>query len=280
VRRLILAFACLAVSPPARATDAIPWTLVADGIAFKDTGNPRGSSAFVGYVGYRVSAEHARAWVTALYEASLEERGVRYVWAVRGPDHPMYAHREIKNSALAKALVTRVARGTPLVIVAGHSSGSYPAHELLAQLAGGMDPDNVTAGKIVYFDLDGGEKGLTHASVARLRRAYFVGSFDATNGTYSPHAAEMQGLAKTYDGTYLENDASASGCYAGASWCIHATLITSRPHDPRAVDPARDYRDFISRPVVHSYIDRAASVNAPAPVPATPANPSSDLSAR
>jgi hypothetical protein len=261
VRLFLAACACLLVCAPARAAepdvDAVPWSAEA-GVAFKDTGNTRGTMAFVGYVGYRIDDGQARAWVTALYRASLRDRGVRYLWAVRGPDHPMYAHREIGNSGLAKALVAKVAAGTSLVVVAGHSSGCYPAHELLAQLAGGSDPTNATAGKIVYFDLDGGEKGLTPPVVARLRHAYFVGSFDGR--TYSPHAAEMQTLASRYNGTYLEHDASSAGCNVGASWCVHATLITSRPHDPANVDPAHDYGDFVGRAVVHSYIDGAAGL--------------------
>jgi hypothetical protein len=257
VRRLLAIVACLAAGEPARAAekdlDQIPWS--GDAVGFKDTENPVGTAVFVGYVGYRVEAAQARAWVTALYRACLRERGVRYLWAVRGPDHPMYAHKELGNAALAKRIVDVA---PPLVVVAAHSSGSYPAHELLAQLAGGADPANVTAGKVVYFDLDGGERGLTRASVARLRRAYFVGSFDPAHGTYSPHAAEMKGLAKTYDGTYLEHDASGAGCRSRASWCVHETLITSRPHDASNVDPVHDYGDFVGRAVVHSYIDGAA----------------------
>ena len=41
------------------------------------------------------------------------------------------------------------------------SSGTFVAHELLGQLQGGLDPMNVTAGKVVYFDLDGAGAGLS-----------------------------------------------------------------------------------------------------------------------
>jgi hypothetical protein len=85
-----------------------------------------------------------------------------------------------------------------------------------------------------------------------------VSAFDAPKATYAPHADKMRELAKAFDGTYLQNDAAGSGCKGGARWCVHATLVTMRPHDPENVDAARDYGDFAGRSVEHSFIDRAA----------------------
>lgn len=135
------------------------------------------------------------------------------------------------------------------------------AHELLADLASGLDPDGVTAGRVVYFDLDGGASGLTAQSVARLRHAYFVGARDPTTGTDSPHLAEMQGLGATYAsaGGYWENDASGSGCGGGARKCVHMTLVTTRPHDSKAASAPLDYSDFADRPVSHGWLDAKAA---------------------
>ena len=135
--------------PPPPDIDTIPWeTSGADvgfGTAFKDTGNPLGTSVFIGYAGYNVDATAARAWVTALYRAALVQRGVRYVWAVQGPSNATYTQQEIGNSHVARALVSRTNAQTKFILVAGHSSGSFVAHELLGQLAGGSDPGNVTS---------------------------------------------------------------------------------------------------------------------------------------
>lgn len=250
-------------SPPPD-IDTIPWDNspgVGYGVARKDTKNPLGDNVFIAYAGYQINLSEAEAWLTALYRASLEARGVRYVWAVQGPNNPTYTNQEIGNSKIAEAMVPLVDASTKFVLVAGHSSGSYVAHELLNQLDTNLDPQGVTKGKVVYFDLDGGQDGLSQPVVARLRKAYFVSSFDALTGTYSPNVSSMQSAASNYAfaGGYWQNDASQSGCDAGASWCVHVTLVTTRPHDPTQADGPLDYSDFNGRPVCHSYIDAKAA---------------------
>jgi hypothetical protein len=196
--------------------DAIPWEAgptVGYGVSRKDTQNPLGSNAVIAYAGYQIDLPAAQAWVTALYRASLRARGVRYVWAVQGPNDPQYLNQEIGNSKIAATLVPLVSVSTKFVLVVGHSSGSFVAHELLGQLSGGLDPQDVTANRVVYFDLDGGQSGLTAPAVARLKRGYFVASHDGVTGTYSPNVSTMKSLGATYAGAggYWENDASAPG---------------------------------------------------------------------
>lgn len=252
------------VSPPIPDAAAIPWETGANighGVAFKDTKNPTGDNVFIGYAGYEVTLASAEAWVEALYGASLASRGVRYVWAVQGPDHPQYANREIGNRKIVATMLPLVGPQTGFILVAGHSSGSFVAHELLAELAGGLDPEGVTAGRVVYFDLDGGGSGLTRQSVDRLRKAYFVGSRDAETNTGSRHRSEMESLGATYAsaGGYWENDASGSGCKAGSERCVHVTLVTTKPHDPAAARTQLDYSDFDGRPVCHAWLDAKAA---------------------
>jgi hypothetical protein len=241
--------------------DQIPWQSgpsIGDGVSFKDTGNPRGASAFIAYAGYEVSSSAARSWATALYRAALAERGVRYVWAVQGPAHPMYRNQEIGTGRIARTLVADVAPEARFVLVAAHSSGSYVAHELFTRLARGLDPDGATAAKIVYFDLDGAAFGLSPAVVGRLRRAYFTSSYDLTYGTPSPNAELMRLAASTLPGArFVKNVTLDSDCNPGATWCVHMTLITTQPHDRTRSSP-RDYEEVTDRSVARTWLEEAA----------------------
>ena len=245
------------------AARSLPWQTgpqVGHGVAFKDTKNPAGENLFIGYAGYQVSLASAETWVEALYEASLAARGVRYLWAVQGPNDRTYSNFEIGNSKVAATMLPLVEPRTRFVLVAAHSSGSFVAHELFARLAGGMDPEGVTAGRVVYFNLDGGASGLTTRSVGRLRRAYFVAARDGNTGTDSPRLATMRSLGATYAsaGGFWQNDASDSGCREGAQWCVHDALITTRPHAPTSASARLDYSEFTGRDACHSWIDAKA----------------------
>jgi len=243
--------------------DTLMWEVDGDvgfGVARKDAQNPLGNNAFIGYGGYDVTRDEACAWTTELYHATLRDRGVRYVYCVQGPSDPSYSKLEIGNSKIAKKLVTQVDETTSFVLVAAHSSGSFVAHELLGQLATGLDPTDVTAGRVVYFNLDGGQSGLDATKVERLRKAYFVSARNPITGTSAPNRATMQNLGATYasKGSYLELDGTNSGCSAGATWCMHMVPILSKPHDPNAATAALDYTDFVNRPVTTAFIGAKA----------------------
>jgi hypothetical protein len=251
------------VCDPAPDPTVFPWETgpqVGRGVAFKDTKNPAGENLFIGYAGYKVSLASAEAWVEALHEASLAALGVRYLWAVQGPSDRTYSNRAIGNAKIVAAMLPLVGERPRVVVVAGHSSGSFVAHELLGQLAGGMDPQGVTAGRVVYFDLDGGASGLTPRAVGRLRHAYFVAARDGTTGTDSPRLATMRSLGATYPsaGGYWQDDAGDAGCHEGAQWCVHDALITTRPHVPTNASAQLDYSDFTGRDACHSWIDAKA----------------------
>jgi hypothetical protein len=65
----------------------------------------------------------------------------------------------------------------------------------------------------------------------------------------------MKSLGAQYGG-WFELDAGGSGCNAGATWCVHATLITTRPHAPSNASTHADYSDFAGRPVCRAYIEQ------------------------
>lgn len=241
--------------------DSIEWSTgstIGYGVAFKDTGNPLGESMFIGYGGYGVDLVPAELWVTALYRAALRERGVRWVWAVQGPSDPGYSQDEIGNSKIAAALVPLVGPSTHFVLVAAHSSGAFVAEELLDQLATGADPGGATSDLLVYFALDGGGNA-TQTSIGRTRNAYFVSAHDGT--TQSANYGAMQTLAAGYasKGGFYDVDSSSAGCDAGAVWCVHMTMITTKPHDPTTDDVLADYSDFAGRPVCTDYITAKAA---------------------
>jgi hypothetical protein len=244
--------------------DSLPWQEGVDvgyGIAFKDTDNPRGTNVFIGCAGYSVTLDAATTWVGHLYTDSLRDRGVRYIYAVQGPSDVLYTQQEIGNTRIAQSLTSHVGSSTNFVLVVAHSSGAYVAHELLNELATGFDPNGVTRDKIVYFDLDGGDLGLSQTAFDRMRRAYFVAAFDPVTKSYSPNQDSMVSGGTTFSqkGGYFEEAVPSAGCSAGASWCLHMSLITSQPHDPATADANTDYTDFQGgREVVHKYIDDKA----------------------
>jgi hypothetical protein len=260
----LFALACAAFAPHASAEESgtetdpesIAWESVGFGVSGKDTGNPRGDSVFIAYAGYDVSLAAAQKWASALFVASLRDRGFRYLYAVQGPADSSYAGREIGNSKLVASLLPRVGPKTRSVLVVGHSSGSFVAHELLGQLASKSE----ILDRVVYFDLDGGTSGLSGAVVGKLRKAYFVGASDE-NGTVSPNDGDMRGAASTWaaeGATYVSYAAKDSGCESGAQWCVHVTPITTKPHDKSGAKEL-DYSDYEGRAVARGWLDDRAA---------------------
>lgn len=241
------------------------WAVVGPGVSCRDTGRTHVYGTFLAYGGWGVKEAWAQAWVDEVYRTALTQRGIRYLCAVRGPAEVDYAGREIGNTALATRFLAQP-RG--LVIVAAHSSGSFVAHELFAELEGKGQPGTGMLGRIVYYDLDGGESGLTPDLVQHLRRAYFVYADDSTTGTRSANAGTMIALGTQYAaaGGVLEVNAARSGCRAGAKWCLHDALVTERPHNPETFDLEQDYQGFLpDRPAAVAYL--AAPWDPPAPTP-------------
>lgn len=241
--------------PPEPDFERIQWASPGHGVFFRDSENPRGQDVFIGYAGYPVQAPWAQAWVTRLYLDALRARGVRYVYAVQGPRDAGYAALEIGNSRLIAHFLPRLAPGAR-ILVAAHSSGAFVAHELLGQLyTRGLDPTRRTAGRLSYWDLDGGGAGLNASLVGQLHHAWFV--WATANGVESPNAGTMRALGRAYPaaGGALRIDADASGCRA--LWCVHMALINDRPHNATAASLMADYASFDgAHPVASAWLSR------------------------
>lgn len=231
-----------------------PWWHLGLGVALKDTRRRDADGIFVGYAGYGVTDDEVRAWVTALYEADLEARGVRYVYAVRGPADVGYEGRELANSALVDDMLPRLAASERPLIVAAHSSGAFAACEFFDQVfLRDFDPDRIAVDRVVYFNLDGAQGCLDEAAVGQLHALAFV---DARG----PHGLSLnapsmaEGANRFPDALRLTHDAAESGCGPGGRMCLHATLVNTRPHDPVSGNRTADYTDFTDRPVNVFYL--------------------------
>src|SRR5262249_17076068 len=84
--------------------------------------------------------------------------------------------------------------------------------------------------------------------------------FDPAIGTASHEDGDMKAAGATYAGAggYFRHDARGSGCKKGATWCVHMTLVTNKPHDPGDAKEI-DFADFEGREVTHAYLDAKAS---------------------
>jgi hypothetical protein len=241
--------------------DTIPWNVIGVGVNFKDTQNPRGNNIFIADAGYAVDDDQAKAWLTALYKDNLRDRGVRYVYAVRGPATVSYSGKEIQNTHLIAQMLPQITDATHFIAIAGHSSGGYVACELMQQLfEQGMDPMGKTSGRTVYYDLDGVESCVDSTIVSHLRNVYFVSAHTNVGGGGSSLNAMYMMVGGMIYGTdhFKFYDASDSGCNPQASLCLHVSLVNTHPNDPNNGTPS-DYADFSHGMANHWWLDATAT---------------------
>ena len=240
---------------PDGASEAAPlggtWAPVSYGVTTRDTGG--GDGIVIAYGGYTATDADSQAWVTQMTLTRLAQLGVGHMYAVRGPEDPDYSAREIGNSELAAALATQATPASRVIIMA-HSSGGFVADELFTFV------DASVMAEIAYFNLDGGSWSLTNTMVGQMRGVYFCNAHDAVAGDSENTSSDEELHADFPASHFFTVDADGSGCDVGAGWCLHDTLITTRPHDPTTYDLALDYTDFTGgRQVVTSYVDQAVS---------------------
>jgi hypothetical protein len=241
----------------------VTWTSVGAGI-HRATVGP-GPNVLVVYGGYSASDADSEALAIEYASAYLRARGVGRVVAVRGPKDAGYQAREIGNSKLAAELAP-LAAGAGFIAVVAHSSGAFVADELFTQASADV------LAKVVYFALDGGSWALTPKLVSRMKGVFFCNASDPAAGLSANYHAMIDLHASFPASRLVTVDASGSGCHAGAKWCLHDALITSRPHNPAMYDLDRDYTSFTGagRHVVVAPFERAAALltaGAPAPGP-------------
>lgn len=218
-------------------------------------------------------------WTEELYKSKLNEFNIGLIIVVKGPVEEFYDSREIDIKEMTKRFVAAYKEydlNETFLIV--HSSGVFPAHQMFDYLyLGGddpvtkkmnmrkleiLDPEGITKNKINYIMLDGElgiPKGysLVDGMVKNLKKVYSFYAVDAQTGTESGMAHEAKKVKEKFkEKTILhEYKAENSGCNTGAKWCVHETLITTRPYNPAKYDLERDYQIFNStRKVVTGYM--------------------------
>lgn len=236
-----------------------PWETLGVGVSHKALAG--GSNALLVYGGYTAADAWVQRWANALVREKGGSLGIGHLYAIRGPNQAGYANREIQNSRLAAHLGSGIATAASSLYVVAHSSGTYVADELFGMLkngAGGAPAE--TLGKVHLFNLDGG--GVASASrLSEMARAYFVYAYDGDIRRSSHNASSMKSLGAQYAslGGAVEIDARGSGCSrtsSGGLWCLHDTLINTRPFNPDMYDLKNDYTDFTGgRRVVTTYLD-------------------------
>jgi hypothetical protein len=228
------------------------WISIGVGVSYQQVNT--GHAILIVYGGYSAKLTYSAAWATELVDAKLGAVDVGHVYAVKGPADAGYAAREIGNSKLGAHLAT-LPVDAPIYIVA-HSSGSFVAHELLQQLHAAGNA--AVLSRIAYANLDGGSSGLTTDIVAALDKISFVYAQDPTLASgLSRNSSSAVGMGMTYAmyGSAFKVVVPNTGCANGAGWCLHDVVITHRPHNAQSYDLARDYTDFVGRPVTTEYLD-------------------------
>lgn len=241
----------------ADALAATPWETIGAGVSYKKVPSG-GDDIVIVYGGYTAQDVFSQRWADELVRDKLGDAGVGHIYAVKGPNQSGYANREIGNTHLTAHLAqgSRAANASRIIVIA-HSSGTYVATELLQQVNNSAPS---TLAKVSLFNLDGG--GLDASLVKKMHRTYFVYAYDSKIGRYSHNASGMQSLASEFasEGGGIKVNANGSGCSASAAgglWCMHDTLINTKPHNPVMYDLLDDYTDFSTsgRRVVTSYLD-------------------------
>lgn len=226
------------------------------GVAFRHASE--GADIAIFYGGYGASLGASQSWADAIYDTDLRARGVGRMYAVKGPLHSDYRDFEIGNSKIAKRLIGEEGASAGHILVIAHSSGAFVANELMSQLADGRDVNGAVKEKIVYFNLDGAG-GPPNQALANLAGAWAVSVRDKS-GVRSMNAGTADVNAARYEqankGGLHVLDAAEGACAVGARWCLHMVCANERPHNKSGLDVARDYTDFVGRPVQVGFLSK------------------------
>lgn len=250
-----------------------------------DSVNMIGKNVLITCGGLGAELTWVEAWTKELYTKKLKEFNIGMVCIIRGPYENYYDNRDIAVPELTRIFVDAYDKyklNYTYFIV--HSSGVFPAHQMFDLLyTGGIDSNRfrgkkepvtnydslgITKDKIIYIMLDG-EPGiprgytLTKGMVENLKQIISVYAEDEATGTKSGMYKEAKRIIQLFPHKTKDYSLKSknSGCNPGAVWCVHETVITTKPHNPAAYDLRQDYQKFGGdRQVVTEYMEFVKTV--------------------
>lgn len=241
------------------------WETLGAGTAFIQSAHPTGTDVALVFAGWSVSMPHTQQWATALWHQKLGALGVGRLYAVQGPDDPLYPQDEWATRLLAEHLVAQLRQqGAFRIFVIAHSSGAFVAHQFFQHLLTmGESAAQTAQGKIHYYNLDGGigsgRTALTPQVAAFLAKIRAISVEDPTTQSRAANAEDMEAIAQQFPNQAMFRllQTTDSGCEAHAKWCLHDVLITKHPANPKSFDLVRDYGELgqPERPVQTDYLD-------------------------
>jgi pimeloyl-ACP methyl ester carboxylesterase len=244
---LLIISACAAISPPQ-----------IDGIRC-ERGAVVGakSTTLMVFAGWKVTANDAWHWGTALAAAGFAADPPAMLCAARGPQDAGYKAKDIETGAFAAALIANPPGGEITVIA--HSSGSFVAQHLFRQLRDSAGSSILA--RIHYINLDGavgeGERAIDAEMIAALASIRAVYAMDPNTSSESANSSSMRRLHALAPGrvTLMALPVPDAGCNKGAQWCLHNALINRRPYNPASFDLKRDYGEInAAHPVEVAYL--------------------------
>ncbi len=265
MKKLLLAFLLIFFNLNAQKNTNCVWDSIGTGVnsICLDSSS---SSIFIGFAGWSVKQSWANNWVHQLYLSKLKSLNVGFLYSVKGPDTPCYNEQEIDNLSLATNLINLINnKKINKVIIAAHSSGSFVAHHLFKILFADkiFNNSSVLAGKIFYFNLDGGigsqKCGVPiDSSIAEnLAHIYAVYAYDDESKIFSPNKDDMIELHKKFENksTLLQMD--VTGSKSTGKWSVHDALINQKPYNPTSFNLEKDYNNINSEhPVFDTYLNK------------------------
>ena len=218
-------------SSAALSSAAPTWTTVGFGVGGTSVGP--GKNVLVVYGGYTASDADSRALALALNgSTSFRGLGIGSIYAARGPDTAGYTNRGIGNSEVVAAGSNRrrprptpssssrirAARSSPTSCSPRRPTTSWRNRLLRARRR------HVGAQRRAHRQDEGGLVRLREGLGGRRVGQRLVDDRANASAFWASHLFKV--------------NADRSGCNVGAVWCLHDTLITTRPHNPSAYDPS------------------------------------------
>ncbi len=207
-------------------------------VSYFNTGSQGGDIA-VFFAGFSVSLNDSQVW-TKTFSESQFGNNVQHVFAVAGPEDPLFKKHEINTTLLASCIAHLAAQtsGASSLTVFAHSSGAFVAYAALGSFFDIASKDLVRSS--TYYCLDGGVLGFSGTIMRNLSRVYAVNARDVVSGIKSRNFDVMTNLA-----TWDPPKTSLYTCHVRTIClnfnCVHDSVVNRFPFNATTFDLHMDY---------------------------------------